>query len=79
MRIQAIFNNIATKMHEKGYEKDWKNKIKNLKKEYRQIKDHNQTGRGRKVSKFYRENQEIRIVSHAKLIFTFAHVRTPVH
>ena len=62
MELSEI-NNIATKMHEKGYERDWhqcRNKIKNLKKEYRQVKDHNgQTGRGRKVCKFYRELDSI--------------------
>ena len=63
VRNQVIFNDIATKMREKGYERDWKQcrtKIKNLKKEYRQTKDHNgQTGRGRKVCKFYRELDDI--------------------
>ena len=63
VRNQTIFNNIATKMREKGYERDWqqcRTKIKNLKKEYRQTKDHNgQTGRGRKVCKFYRELDDI--------------------
>ena len=51
--------NIATKMQQKGYERDWqqcKTKIKNLKKEYRQVKDNNgQTGRGRKTCKFFKE------------------------
>ena len=50
-------------MREKGYDRDWqqcRTKIKNLKKEYRQTKDHNgQTGRGRKVCKFYRELDSI--------------------
>ena len=59
VRNQAIFSNIAKKMHEKGFDRDWlqcRHKIKNLKKEYRQIKDHNgQTGRGRKSHKFYKE------------------------
>ena len=63
VRNQVIFNNIATKMHERGYERDWqqcRTKIKNLKKEYRQTKDHNgQTGRGRKVCKFYKELDNI--------------------
>ena len=47
----------------KGYDRDWqqcRNKNKDLKKEYRQIKDHNgQTGRGRKTCKFYKELDEI--------------------
>ena len=59
VRNQAIFSSIAKKMEEKGYDRDWlqcRNKIKNFKKEYRQIKDHNgQTGRGRKTCKFYKE------------------------
>ena len=63
VRNQVIFNNIATKMQQKGYERDWqqcRTKIKNLKKEYRQTKDHNgQTGRGRKSCKFYRELDDI--------------------
>ena len=63
VRNQVIFNDIAAKMREKGYERDWqqcRTKIKNLKKEYRQIKDHNgQTGRGRKVCKFYKELDSI--------------------
>ena len=60
VRNQVIFNDIATKMREKGYERDWKQCRTNLKKEYRQTKDHNgQTGRGRKVCKFYRELDDI--------------------
>ena len=63
VRNQVIFNDIATKMREKGYVRDWqqcRTKIKNLKKEYRQTKDHNgQTGRGRKVCKFYKELDSI--------------------
>ena len=63
VRNQAIFNSIAKKMEEKGYDRDWqqcRNKIKNLKKEYRQIKDHNgQTGRGRKTCKYYKEVDDI--------------------
>ena len=49
IRDRVIFDNIATKMRQKGYERDWmqcRTKIKNLKKEYKQTKDHNgQTGR----------------------------------
>ena len=64
VRNQVLFNNnIATKMHEKGYERDWqqcRTKMKNITKEYRQTKDHNgQTRRGRKVCKFYRERDSI--------------------
>ena len=56
---------IATKMHKQGYERDWqhchtKKKKKNLKKEYRQVKDNNgQTGRGRKTCKYYKELDDI--------------------
>jgi len=50
-------------MRQKGYDRDWKqcrNKIKNLKKEYRQVKDNNtQTGRGRKTCKNYKELDNI--------------------
>ena len=50
-------------MEEKGYVRDWqqcRNKIQYLKKEYRQIKDHNgQTGRGRKTCKYYKELDNI--------------------
>jgi len=63
VRNQAIFDGIAKKMRQKGYDRDWKqcrNKIKNLKKEYRQVKDNNtQTGRGRKTCKNYKELDNI--------------------
>lgn len=63
VRNQVIYSTIARKMHQKGYEREWqqcRTKIKNLKKEYRQTKDHNgQTGRGRKQCKFYRELDSI--------------------
>ena len=38
VRNRVIFDNIATKMRQKGYERDWmqcRTKIKNLKKEYK--------------------------------------------
>ena len=63
VRNQAIFDSIARKMQQKGYDRDWqqcRNKIKNLKKEYRQVKDNNgQTGRERKTCKFYKELDDI--------------------
>ena len=56
VRNQVIFNDIATKMCEKGYVRDWqqrRTKIKNLKKEYQQTKDHNgQTEEGGKYANF---------------------------
>ena len=58
-RNKPIFDEIAKKMDEKGYKRDWKQcraKIKNLKGEYRSVKDHNNgTGRGRKTCKFFSE------------------------
>ena len=57
-RNKVVFVEIAKKMHELGYERDWqqcKVKIKNLKSIYRDIKGHNgETRRGRKICKFYR-------------------------
>ena len=62
-RNKPIFVAIAKKMNEKGYNRDWqqcKAKIKNLKGEYRAVKDHNNgTGRGRKTCKFFSELDEI--------------------
>ena len=52
-----MFSTIASKLKEKGCVKTWvqcRNKIKNLKKKYREVKDHNSlTGRGRTTCKFY--------------------------
>ena len=51
-RNQTIFANIAKKLKESGYDRDWQQcraKIKNLKAEYKKVKDHNGvTGNGRK-------------------------------
>ena len=59
VRNKTIFLKIAKKINEIGYDRDWeqcKNKIKNLKKQYRVVKDNNrETGRGRKSCKFYDE------------------------
>ena len=63
VRNKVVFETIAKKLQEQGYERDWKQcrtKIKNLKIKYREIKDHNgETGRGRKTCKFYKELDRI--------------------
>ena len=50
VRNKVVFSTIASKLKEKGCVKTWvqcRNKIKNLKKKYREVKDHNSlTGRG---------------------------------
>ena len=62
-RNKVVFQEIASKMNEKNFSRDWiqcRTKIKNLKKMYREVKDHNSfTGRGRKTCKFYNELDEI--------------------
>ena len=59
VRNKTVFVNISKKMSELGHERDWQQcrvKIKNLKKSYRDVKDHNgETGRGRKTCKFFKE------------------------
>ena len=51
VRNKTVFQNISKKMVEQGYSRDGeqcKTKIKNLKEQYRAVKDHNgETGRGR--------------------------------
>jgi hypothetical protein len=63
VRNKVVFEEIAKKLQEQGYNRDLdqcRNKIKNLKKEYRTVKDNNgETGRGRKTCKFYKELDEI--------------------
>ena len=63
VRNKVVFVNIANKMKEQGYNRNWqqcRTKIKNLKKEYRVTKDHNgQTGRGRKTCRFFKELDSI--------------------
>ena len=53
VRNKVVYQDISKKLQEQGYNRDWeqcKTKLKNLKKEYRQVKDHNgETGRGRKT------------------------------
>ena len=59
VRNKVVYQDISKKLQEQGYNREWeqcKTKIKNLKKEYRQVKDHNgETGRGRKTCKFFKE------------------------
>lgn len=63
VRNKQIYTSISRKMMKLGYERDWqqcKTKVKNLKGEYRKIKDHNgQTGKGRKTCRFYTELDRI--------------------
>ena len=53
VRNKSIFQKIADKMREAEHNRDWKQcrqKIKNMKTEYKKAKDNNnQSGRGRKV------------------------------
>ena len=63
VRNKAVFMNISKKLKEMGFDRDWQQcrvKVKNLKKSYREVKDHNgETGRGRKTCKYYKELDEI--------------------
>ena len=62
-RNKDIYTEIAHKLCEMGYLRDWKQcrcKIKNLKTTYKKIKDHNDvTGNGRKTFKFFHQLDEI--------------------
>ena len=62
-RNKTIFATISKKLHENGYNRDWQQcraKIKNLKGEYKKVKDHNGvTGNGRKSFKFFAKLDEI--------------------
>ncbi len=55
VRNKVVFQHISKKMGEQGYKRDWeqcRTKMKNLKKQYRAVKDHNsETGKGRKTFK----------------------------
>ena len=57
VRNKTVYATISKKMIEKGCKKSLiqcRTKIKNLKKEYRNVKDHNgETGRGRRTCKHY--------------------------
>ena len=63
VRNKTIFVQIQKNLAEKGYEHDWQQcraKLKNLKTQYRKVKDHNgETGRGRIMCKFYKELDNI--------------------
>ena len=55
VRNRTIFVGIQKKLTEQGYEREWqqcRSELKNLKAEYRKVKDNNgETGRGRKTCK----------------------------
>ena len=63
VRNKEIYTEIAHKLSDLGYSRDWKQcrcKIKNLKTTYKKIKDHNGvTGNGRKTFKFFQQLDEI--------------------
>ena len=63
VRNKEICTEIAHKLSDLGYSRDWKQcrcKIKNLKTTYKKIKDHNGvTGNGRKTFKFFQQLDEI--------------------
>ena len=63
VRNKTVFQKIATKLEQEGYQRDWqqcRTKVKNLKREYRTVKDHNgETGKGRKTCKFFQELDSI--------------------
>ena len=63
VRNKAIYTTIAKKMQENGHDRDWqqcKTKIKNLKRDYKVVKDNNgETGRARKTCKFFDQLDEI--------------------
>ena len=56
-RNKTIYVRISKKLEESGFTRDWqqcKAKIKNLKFDYKKVKDHNGvTGNGRRTCKFY--------------------------
>ena len=62
-RNKTIYVTISKRLQENGYDRDWQQcraKIKNLKGEYKKVKDHNGvTGNGRKSFKFYTKLDEI--------------------
>ena len=63
VRNKFVFKHIAKEMMKLGCNRDWeqcKTKIKNLKTDYRNVKDNNgKTGRGRKSCKFFNELETI--------------------
>ena len=55
-RNKVVYEQISREHKKQGIEQEWKqcrDKIKNLKTQYKDIKDNNETGRGRKTCKFY--------------------------
>lgn len=58
-RNKSIFATISRKLQESGYDRDWqqcRGKIKNLKADYKKVKDHNGgTGNSRKTCKFFQK------------------------
>ncbi len=63
VRNKLIYEKISKEMKKKGYERDWiqcRVKIKNLKTNYKKVKDgNNKTGESRKTCKFYDELDRI--------------------
>ena len=63
VRNKVVYEKIAQKLQEHGYHRDWKqcrDKIRNLKTKYKEIRDNNgETGRGRKSCKFFDEMDRI--------------------
>ena len=63
VRNKSIYQQISRKWEESGYMKDWKqckDKIKNLKQDYKKAKAHNnKTGNGRKAFMYYTQLNEI--------------------
>ena len=59
VRNKSVFQRIALRMTEAGFDKDWtqcRAKLKNLKTSYKKAKDSNsRSGRGRVVCRFYDE------------------------
>ena len=57
VRNKTVFVDIQKQLAELGYERDWRqcrSKVKNLKAEYRKVKDNNgETGSGRKTCRFF--------------------------
>lgn len=63
VRNKFIYEKISQQLKKEGHCRDWKqcrSKIKNLKTQYREVKDHNsKTGNDRKVCKFFAELESI--------------------
>ena len=69
VRNKAIYEKIARKMAEAGFNRDWKQcraKIKNLKNDYKKIKDsNNRSGQGCQVMQFFDQLDAILAVRDA--------------